>query len=266
MRPFFCRQGSKRKYSEALVSLFPPHKTYVEPFLGGGAVFWEKEPSEKEVINDLDAKLVADYRRIAKAPLTGYKVLTTKAAQNAFLKQKKGVADKVLESLIRRCNGFGGTYIDGSEVVNTTTHEDKLKNIAEYKKRLNHATLTNEGYDAVLRKYDGDDTFFFLDPPYEKSVGLDYAEGSDKFPFAKFAEDVKKLNGKFILTINDSQGIRKLFAGLHLYPYVVKGHHAKGVGADDRKELLITNYALPRRWKSKHTGGTHRIGTMPVHF
>lgn len=244
--------------------MFPPHKTYVEPFLGGGAVFFEKEPSEKEVVNDLDSKLVADYARIKKAPLTGYKVLTTESAQNAFLQQKnKGVAGKVLESLIRRCNGFGGTYIDGTEVAKTTTHEDKLKNLGEYKKRLNHATLTNEGYDAVLRKYDGPDTFFFMDPPYEKSVGLDYAEGSDKFPFAKFAEDVKGLKGKFIVTINDSRAIRKLFKGLHIYPYVVVGHHAEGAGADDRKELLVTNYVLPRMWKSTLTGGaTHRENVL----
>lgn len=242
--------------------MFPSHKTYVEPFFGGGAVFFEKEPSEVEVVNDLDPVLMEDYKRLAKAPLTGYKVLTTESAQNAFLQQKKSVAGKVLESLIRRCNGFGGRYVTG-EVTKTTTHEDKLKNIAEYKKRLNHATLTNEGYDEVLRKYDGADTFFFMDPPYEKSVGLDYAAGSDKFPFAQFAEDVKGLKGKFLVTINDSRGIRKLFKGLNIYPYVVKGHHAEGAGADDRKELLVTNYELPSRWKSTLTGGaTHRENVL----
>jgi DNA adenine methylase len=243
-----------------LVSLFPSHKTYVEPFFGGGAVFFEKEPSEVEVVNDLDPVLMEDYKRLTKAPLTGYKVLTTESAQNTFLQQKnKGVADRVLESLIRRCNGFGGKYVSG-EVAKTTTHEDKLENLGEYKKRLNHATLTNVGYDEVLRKYDGADTFFFMDPPYEMSEGLGYAAGSESFPFAQFAEDLKGLKGKFLVTINDSRGIRKLFKGLNIYPYVVKGHHseATAIGSKDRKELLVTNYELPSRWKSTLTGGTHR--------
>jgi len=227
-------------------------------------VFFEKEPSEVEVVNDLDSKLIADYKRLAKAPLTGYKVLTTESAQNAFLQQKKGAADKVLESLIRRCNGFGGKYVIG-EVAKTTTHEDKLENIGEYKKRLNHATLTNVGYDEVLRKYDGADTFFFMDPPYEMSKGLGYAAGSESFPFETFAEDLKGLKGKFLVTINDSRRLRKLFKGLNIYPYVVKGHHseATAVGSKDRKELLVTNYVLPRMWKSKLTGsGTHRENVL----
>ena len=69
MKPFFCRQGSKRKYSDALESLFPKHHTYVEPFLGGGAVFWEKQPSAVEIINDLDDGLITDYELILSAPI-----------------------------------------------------------------------------------------------------------------------------------------------------------------------------------------------------
>lgn len=283
MRPFFCRQGSKRKYSKALVSLFPEHQVYVEPFLGGGAVFWEKKPSEKEVINDLDSKLMADYNLLLTAPSNpnAYSILTTESAQNNFLRTThKGKADKLLESLLRRCNGYGGTYIEkGSKqgvytderahrVSKVTTHEDKLKNISSYQKRLGHATLTNKPYDAVLRDYDGANTFIFLDPPYEKSVGLDYAKGSDAFNFPKFAEDLRRVKGKFLVTINDSRNIRKLFKGFKLYPYVVKGHHAKSaIGKEDRKELLITNYNLPRMWKSRMTkgvlqGGSYYVGGM----
>lgn len=276
MRPFFCRQGSKRKYSKALLSLFPQHTTYVEPFLGGGAVFWEKEPSPKEVVNDLDSKLVADYTLLKSAPPFGsvYKILTTESAQNEFLRKKHtGKADRIVESLLRRCNGYGGTYIETGtsqgvytddrkgRVHKVTTHEDKLKRIGEYRKRLSNATLTNKSYEDVLRTYDSPSTFFFMDPPYEKSAGLDYAEGSDTFPFAKFAEDVRRLKGKFLVTINDSRAIRKLFKGLRLYPYVVKGHHAKSaIGKEDRKELLITNYELPRQWKARMTKGVLKGG------
>jgi DNA adenine methylase len=276
MRPFFCRQGSKRKYAKALISLFPAHHTYVEPFLGGGAVFWAKEPSPKEIINDLDSDLIRDYRLLRNVPLTGspFKLLTTEQQQNAFLrKTHRAKKDQLLEALLRRCNGYGGTYIAKGtsagvytddrkgRVHKVTTHEDKLSAIAEYRTRIRHATLLNESYDDVIRKYDGRRTFIFLDPPYEKSVGLDYAEGSDAFPFRQFADDLRKVKGKFLVTINDSPAIRDLFKGFKLYPYVVKGHHAKSaIGKEDRKELLITNYPLARDWKSRMTKGTLKGG------
>jgi len=56
--------GGKRQLSKTIVSLIPPHKTYVEPFAGAAWVFWAKEPSEVEVLNDLDPDLMRFYRSI----------------------------------------------------------------------------------------------------------------------------------------------------------------------------------------------------------
>lgn len=272
MRPFFCRVGSKRKYDKALISLFPAHHKYVEAFLGGGAVFWRKSPSEAEVINDLDSKLVADYRRILSAPtdLSAYPLPKTEAAQNAFLgTSHTGAAEGVVESLLRRCNGFGGRYLEKGDKVakvyrdgGVTTHESKLKNIGDYKNRLKSATLTSETYESVFRKHDAPDTFFFLDPPYEMSKGIDYAKGSETFDFEAFASALRKLKGKFLVTINDSRFIRKVMKGFNIYAYTVVGHHSEvsGIGAKDRKELLVSNYALPKQWKSRMTKGVLKGG------
>lgn len=250
--------------------MFPQHRVYVEAFLGGGAVFFEKEPSEVEVINDLDSKLVADYRRVATAPpFSGaYPLLTTESAQNKFLAQThRDKPSQIVESLLRRCNGFGGNYIsknttsgvytDDRKVVKVTTHEGKLRNIADYKARLKDAILTNTTYQNIFKKFDSPSSFFFLDPPYEMSKGIGYAKGSESFDFEAFADWVRQLKGKFLVTINDSPYIRKTFKGLKQYRYVVVGHHSEtsGIGAKDRPELLITNYDLPRNWKSRMTKG-----------
>jgi DNA adenine methylase len=272
MKPFFCRIGSKRKYSKALVSLFPPHKTYVEAFFGGGAVFWEKEPSSVEVVNDLDTTLMADYSRVATAPSfsSAYPILTSETSQNKFLSEThRSKAARIVESLLRRCNGYGGNYIKKDSkrgvytddrphrVFKVTTHESKLQSIGEYKARLSHATLLITTYASVFNKYDASDAFFFLDPPYEMSKGIGYAKGSESFDFDEFADALRDLEGKFLVTINDSPYIRQVFKGFNLYRYVVKGHHSEtsGIGAKDRKELLITNYTLPRTWKSRMTKG-----------
>jgi DNA adenine methylase len=258
MKPFYCRQGSKRKYAEALESLFPPHQTYVEAFLGGGAVFWSKSPSHKEVINDFDSVLIKDYRNLVSAPSdpSSFPVLSSERSQNAFLANPpKTKSAKVVEALLRRCNGFGGTYLETDGVYKTTTHERKFEHIGEYKDRLKGVTILNESYDKVFRKYDSNETFFFLDPPYEMSKGLDYAKGSESFDFEALERACARLRGKFLITINDSPYIRGIFKDFHIYPYVVEGHHSKesSIGAKDRPELLISNYTLPSAWKHEMT-------------
>jgi DNA adenine methylase len=250
--------------------MFPQHKVYVEAFLGGGAVFFEKEPSEVEVINDLDSKLIADYRRVATAPpfSDAYPILTTKTKQDRFLRQThKDRPSQIVESLLRRCNGFGGSYIKEGGVFKTTTHENKLRSIVDYKDRLKDALLTNLTYQKVFEKFDSSSSFFFLDPPYEMSKGIGYAKGSESFDFEAFADWLGQLEGKFLVTINDSPSIRKTFKGFKQYRYVVKGHHSEesSIGAKDRPELLITNYELPRNWRSRMTKGVLSGGKYYSH-
>ena len=238
-----------------LERVFPTHQVYVEPFFGGGAVFFGKTPSDKEVVNDLDSKLVADYRRVLDAPTDSSASPSAKtlAAQRRLLSSHpKSTAGQITESIIRRCNGFGGKYVmDASDIAKSSNPAQKTNHIQDYKKRLDHATILNQDYRKVIKAHDSAKTFFFLDPPYEMSKGVDYAAGSETFDFDELARVLQNLKGDFLITINDSPRIRDAFAGFQLYPYGVKGHHAKTshIGQKDRKELLITNYTLPQTWR-----------------
>ncbi|MFR5780476.1 MAG: hypothetical protein ACLUEK_00805 [Oscillospiraceae bacterium] len=53
MRPVLKYPGSKWKMAEWIISLMPPHKSYLEPFLKWSSLF-QKEPSRIETINDMD--------------------------------------------------------------------------------------------------------------------------------------------------------------------------------------------------------------------
>ena len=64
MRILFGRVGNKTPIAEHIVKLLPDHKVYVEPFVGSGAVYFHKEPSSKEVINDLDKELISGYKLV----------------------------------------------------------------------------------------------------------------------------------------------------------------------------------------------------------
>src|SRR2546427_11471547 len=54
--------GGKNRLAKRLIAIFPKHTTYVEPFAGGAQVFFRKEPSKVEVLNDLDGEVVNFYR------------------------------------------------------------------------------------------------------------------------------------------------------------------------------------------------------------
>jgi DNA adenine methylase len=56
--------GGKRRLAKTILPMLPDHTCYCEPFCGAGAIFFLKEPSPTEVINDINSELVNLYRVI----------------------------------------------------------------------------------------------------------------------------------------------------------------------------------------------------------
>ena len=54
--------GGKSRLSKSIVQMIPDHQTYCEVFAGACWVFFRKEESKVEVINDLDSQLVCFFR------------------------------------------------------------------------------------------------------------------------------------------------------------------------------------------------------------
>lgn len=261
---FLCRVGSKKRFAKLLAHIAPPHDTYVEPFVGSGAFYWYKDPSKKEVVNDLEPDIAKTFRLIKKAPtnLSLYpQNLDNKAKlKKWFMEKHTGVANELTRLLIKHCGGWMGKPV--SENTGTIAREtnpfNKLKHIADYKERMKNTTVLSEDYAKVIKKYNKADTFFFLDPPYENSEGFGYAEEAS-FDFEKLKQTLGTIKGHWLMTINDSPNIRALFKGYHIYPVLIIGHKRKydsgkaHIGSKDRAELLISNYKLPIDWK-KHSG------------
>ena len=70
--------GGKYYLAPEIVKRMPPHVHYVEPFFGGGAVLWAKDPQGKsEVVNDIHGRLMNFYRHL-QAPHLGQALNATK--------------------------------------------------------------------------------------------------------------------------------------------------------------------------------------------
>lgn len=61
MRTPITYYGGKQQLADEIIRMMPSHKIYVEPFFGGGAVFFAKGKSPCEVINDIDDRIITFY-------------------------------------------------------------------------------------------------------------------------------------------------------------------------------------------------------------
>ena len=108
-------------------------------------------------------------------------------------------------------------------------------------KRLSGAIIENLNWPDFIHKYDSEGTLFYCDPPYFGSENY-YGEGLfDRFQYNMMAAHFKKLHGKFILSINDTPEIRKVFADFKQAETSLT-YSVAAEGATPARELIITNF------------------------
>ena len=251
VKPLFCRQGNKFPLRDKIVPLIPEHKTYVELFSGSGAIFFNKPRAERNVLNDLDKFTIDGFKLLKTAPtdVKKYPVIpqTVEAHRNWFDHHGNTPADKIMFHHMRSCEGFSGSFSSRSgHIYKPLNFLTKVERIPEFKELLKGVILENADYEDIIKKYDSPSTFFFIDPPYDKTSAssFGYAQGNE-FDFERLADVLGGVKGNFILTLNDSKRFRNLFKG-----YTVKGitidtnwqQKAKDGHRTKRKELIIMNY------------------------
>lgn len=250
-----CRMGRKRSIRDIIKKKAPSDfKTYVEPFVGSGDIFFalDLDPSVKAVINDKD-KMIADAFKIIKSnpSLAGaekYDKFSDAQAQEWVKTERKSGLDRLAWLLYVTCGGFSGLVRLNAEgfhklyaVRKLMPKLNKIPELAEY--MGSRTTVLNQDYKTVFRKYDSAGTFTYLDPPYEGSTD-DRLYKDSVIDYDEMARLVKSAKGKVMVSINDSAVTRKAFAGLKQSRIMVKGagNEGKDVGGKSRGELIITNY------------------------
>ncbi len=244
------RVGGKSKLKKKIISIMPQHKVYVEPFIGGGSVFFAKEPAELNIINDKD-KDIANIYGDMKA--VGEKMINKSFQQdkdkfNRFLKQTsfKNKEERLYRNLyLSRLsyNGSRKSYIGDTSAKNIRfSREGAGKNLktTKWKDFLNNnnVRIFNTDFKNIIKKYDSPDTLFYLDPPYSKSE-TDYDVGGVN-PQDVY-NSLQNIKGKFILSYDHSPLIKKIF-NKYKFRTVNTSYKMSGQRQEGIKEYLITNF------------------------
>lgn len=247
MKPIYCRIGSKYLMSDSIIEYFPEHLIYVEPFFGGGGIYWKKKPSEAEIINDLDKGLIQDYKLVKSSSINlkdyNQNLNTLDKLKDFIDKTHNTKQDKLTDAIIRRCSGFSSNYVKNSKMIYKLINPfNKILNIKEYKDRMKNTIILNQDYKKVIHKYDTTETFFYLDPPYDSSsegIYKDYV-----INYEEMSHILKNIKGKFILSINKTSYILNIFKDFKIIKIKLKSHakFTSPIGGKKRTELLIINY------------------------
>lgn len=259
MNSFLSYLGGKSKLADKIITKIPEHVCYCEVFSGAAWLFFRKEESETEIINDINTDLVTLYRVVQhhidefvryfrwilvsreefdRFKLTPVDVLTDiqRAARFYFL-LKTGFGSRIVSptfsiSPLRRSN------------FNLLRIEEELSAVHL---RLTRAYIENKPFDYVITRFDRPTTFFYIDPPYYHCEN-DYGKGIFKREdFEKLRNILSGVKGKFIMSINDVPEIRALYKEFRI-EQVTTQYSASAKGTKKGiKELLIMNYKPGKR-------------------
>ncbi len=254
--------GGKRNLAKRICAIIDavPHTTYAEPFVGMGGIFLRRSQRAKaERINDISSDVVTLFRILQEHYPYFIDMLKWRLASRAEFDRLLATDPGTLTDLQRAARflyiqrlAFGGKVAErhfgidalSSARFNVTKLEPMLADLHE---RLAGVVIEQLPFATFIARYDKPGTLFYLDPPYWGNEG-DYGPGVfAPEDFARLAEQLAAITGKFILSINDNPAVRALFAGFQLTPvatsYTIS---AKNNGATPAAELIISNFPLPQ--------------------
>jgi DNA adenine methylase len=249
--------GGKNRLATKIISMLPEHTTYVEPFAGGAQVLFHKPPSQVEVLNDLDYDIV-NFFRVCQwhyEELVRYLryCLASRTLHELHVKSDPATLTDIQRAgrfYYLQKNSFGGLIVRqkfhyGVTQPSNYNPERIPKAIEQAHHRLARVQIESLPYEQVFEKYDRPTTLFYVDPPYweRKLYKFNFTESQ----FIDMEERLRGLKGKFILSLDDREEVRNLFARYEMQS-VDLTYTAKRDTRVRHRELLIMNF---------ESGGSH---------
>lgn len=250
MKPPIPRMGGKSRLRKKIIERIPEHTCYIEPFFGAGWVYFGKEPSKVEVINDVDKELINMFRMIKYHAPEIERMLEYEFSGRDMFEEYKHCTVEYLTEIQRAVRfiylisqsfaGKGETYGYGttSKPAPQIFYQGVLGDI---KGRLRNTYVENKSFEDIIKRYDRAHSFFFCDPPYFETAGYGSEFGQKEHLLLR--DTLAKIKGKFMVTINDHEQVREWYKDFNIEEVKVTYSVAKEQKArKEYSELIITNY------------------------
>jgi len=258
--------GGKQNIAKWVISHFPPHDCYVEPFAGGLAVFFARIRRVKtQVINDTNPFVTnfwQQYRDNASELIRVIEATPYSREEHSYCqaiyKQKKKVSRLEMARVFFVCSmqSFAGILTGGWAINpfkatsgNRFPHRqaDKIELMNNIQYKMKGVVIENIDAINLIKKWDGPNTFFYLDPPYPDTDQGDYS-GYTTGDFNRMLAVLKGIKGKFLLSCYLKNGM-KIDPRWHISKKNTLNTAAvknAGLKKEARTEALIYNYQIKR--------------------
>jgi len=227
MRPPFSYYGGKQRLAPKIVPLLPPHTVYVEPYLGSGAVFFEKgipagaSTHYREVINDKNELLIGFFRVLQDPEQSrslrerlAYTLYSRSEYARALALCKGPVDDPVLMawawfvnismSFAKKAGGGWGTGVITKNVADSFARAQARVN--SYADRLRSVHIESEPALEVINRWDSPQTCFYVDPPYPETEQGHYG-GFTQADFEQLLAALQDCQGAVVLSCYDNPAV-----------------------------------------------------------
>ena len=250
--------GGKQSMLKYLLPNIPEHKTYVEPFVGGGALFWAKKPSQLEILNDTNRELINfyevlkhDFNALEKeVKISLYsrdlhrKAWTIYNNPDMFSPVKRAWALWLLAA-----QGFGGQLSeswgrDKTQAKSVKMVRNKRASFTEeYAIRLQDVELESRDAVKIIQTTDFKEAFFYCDPPYY-NANMGHYDGYTEEDFEMLLKALSKIEGKFLLSSYPSKILDKYTKENNWHNQTFNMHVAVSNKGKRKTEVLTANYPL----------------------
>lgn len=179
MKAILKYPGGKWRIAEWIISFFPEHKVYVEPYFGSGACFFNKTPSYIETINDIDGNIVNLFRVCRDYPEELAKAINiTPFSRDEFIScntPSDNPIEQARRTLVRYHQSFGTSNSSKNSWRNVQTYggprcatmwnclPEIIVNCCE---RLKEAQIENTDALTLIERCNDENTLIYCDPPY----------------------------------------------------------------------------------------------------
>jgi len=230
--------GSKWSTAEWIISFFPPgyeKMTYLEPYFGSGAVFFNKKRSSVETINDLDSNVVNLFKVIREHPeelahLIKYTPWAREEYKNSYIETDEPI-EKARRFLVRMWMAIGAKSSDITGFRNVIKGvngniphwnnrlPDRILEAAERLQHTENCVVQIECQPALqlIERYDRENVLMYIDPPYllhtrSKRIYKHEMKDSDHL---ELLEVLKRSKAKIILSGYENDMYNSLLEGWH---------------------------------------------------